>query len=164
MNWTDAFIKELIACPKIVIDPPKETSRAYINAGLKKTFMLASEDGLYTFSGFIMQNRYFAENFSVGLVLQTPGEHRGIVLVRCNGKHGGTKIHPHHADFHIHYATAERIVSGQKPEGHIAYCDKYASLEGALDYIVDLVNVLPGSKHMIAPRRKHQLDIFDNEI
>lgn len=148
----------------MVTDPPKETTRAYVNAGMKKTFGLSSIDGHHTFTGFIMQNKFFAENFSIGLIYQTHVEKGGIVLLRCNGKHGGTKQYPHHADFHLHYATAERIAAGQKAEGHIEICNAYATLEGALEYFVDLINVSPGSKHLLITPRKHQLDIFDNEL
>jgi len=50
--YTDELIQELINCPKIVVDAPKEMKEGR-SGFLKKSFTLKSVDSTYSFSGFI---------------------------------------------------------------------------------------------------------------
>ncbi len=102
----------------------------------KRTFTLVSSDGQYNFNGFITQNLTFLENFSIGLSYNLKEEKGKMVLLRCNGPHGGTKNIPHHAVCHIHKSTAERINSGLKPEGQIELTNDYATIEEAVQFFV----------------------------
>jgi hypothetical protein len=163
MIWTDDIIKTLINCPKKVIDPPREINKGTRMGFIKKTFTLESMEGQYLFSGFIAQNSTFLENFSIGLVYDPREEKGSTVLVRCNGKHGGTKENPHHAFFHVHSATAERINAGLRPEGHIEVTDAYSTLDSALEYFVNLVKIIPSERHNFLPPKNQQIDLFDNE-
>lgn len=152
--YTDAILRELIAMPKAIIDAPKlvKESRATF---IKKGFTMSSIDDKYSFNGFITQNRVFTENFSVGLVYNPKNEKGSIVLLRVNGAHGGTDIDSHHAHCHIHTATAERINSGLKPEGHIEITTAYAMLEDAIQFYLDTIglSIADRNKHFPRPER-----------
>jgi hypothetical protein len=163
MVWTDEMIHQLIVCPKIVVEPPKETNKGGRGGFVKKSFTLASQDGQHMFSGFITQSVTFPENFSIGLVYSPKSEKGSTVLLRCNGKHGGTIQHPHHAFFHIHYAGADRINNGLKAEGDIRITEEYATMDTAFEYFVDLVNIEASDRNKMLPSKKIQTDLFDNE-
>ncbi len=125
--FTDEFIKELISCPKMVVEAPKDMKEGR-SGFTKRTFTLISSDGQYNFSGFITQNLTFIENFSIGLSYSPKDERGKRVLLRCNGPHGGTEIFPHHAGCHIHTSTSEKINKGLKPEGQIYMTNEYSTL------------------------------------
>lgn len=159
--YTDDFINELINCPKRIIDSPKETKESR-NAGFIKTsFSFQSIDDNFRFTGFITQNLTFSENFSVGLAYN-PKEERGvIILVRCNGQHGGTKANPHHAYTHVHKATAERINNNLKAEGEIEATSEYSTIDTAIQYFIKLINLIPEDRQKYFPPPSAQLDMFD---
>jgi len=156
--YTDEFIDELITCPKKIVDNPKEKEgRADF---LKKSFGLASIDGVYKFNGFITQSLVFDENFSIGLVFNPKDEKGTITLLRCNGRHGGTEEFPHHAEWHIHYADAERINSGLKSEGKITSTKEYSTFESAIQFYIKHINLLPEDRQKYFPLPSSQLDLF----
>lgn len=126
------LIEELISCPKTVVEAPGDMKEGR-SGFIKRIFTLISVDDEYSFSGFITQNLTFTENFSIGLSFNPKDEKGKIVLLRCNGPHGGTKAIPHHAVCHIHTATAERVNEGLKPKIFL-YSRKGAK------------NILPGRK------------------
>lgn len=64
--YTDELIEELISCTKTVVEAPRDMKEGR-SGFIKKTFTLISVNGQYNFSGFIMQNLTFTENFSIGL-------------------------------------------------------------------------------------------------
>jgi hypothetical protein len=110
--YTDEQLKELIDCHKKIVDPPKyvKLERATFT---KKVFGLSSFDDVHDFSGFITQSTKFQENFSIGLIYKPKLERNSIVLLRCNGIHGGVNnFVPHHSYCHIHYVQQNELMKG----------------------------------------------------
>lgn len=102
---------------------------------------LKSVDGKHSFRVFIRQNEEFPENFSVGLVYQ-PGEEPGsFQLIRCNGQHGGERVHPHHAVFHIHRSKADDINAGILEPRQIDLAATFASFREALAHFCRLIKL-----------------------
>jgi len=98
-TFTDEELKSLIACPKQVIAPPRREMR--LDGKMKRNDMtLKSADGKHEFRVFMRQNDEFPENFSIGLMYLPNEEPGSFQLLRCNGQHGGERVHPHHAAFH----------------------------------------------------------------
>lgn len=159
MPFTDNFIEELISCSKSVVDAPKEMKEGH-SGFVKRTFTLVSSDGQYNFSGFITQNSTFIENFSIGLSYNPKDEKGKLVLLRCNGPHGGIKNIPHHATCHIHTATAERINSGLKPEGQIEITTEYSTIEEALQFFLRRININVPERQKYFPTPSGQIDLF----
>lgn len=139
--YTEEQIKELIHCPKTIVDVPKKINEVRASF-LKKTFTLSSIDGNFNFSGFTTQNLTFPENFSIGLSYNPKDEKGTIPLLRCNGPHGGIKHTPHHAVCHIHTSTAERINNGQKPEGKIELTEDYSTMETAIPFFLKKIGLI----------------------
>lgn len=161
MIWTDELIKELIGCSKKVVDFPRTTNKGERMGFIKKTFSFISADEKHVFNGFITQNEVFPENFSIGLTYVPKNEKGAVVLLRCNGRHGGTRQYPHHAHPHIHYASAERISLGLKAEGVIEITDKYATVENALEYFVNLINLdIRDRSKFVGNPGSIQIDLF----
>lgn len=159
MTFTDNFIEELSNCSKSVVDAPKEMKEGR-SGFAKRTFTLVSSDGQYNFNGFITQNLTFLENFSIGLSYNLKEEKGKMVLLRCNGPHGGTKNIPHHAVCHIHKSTAERINSGLKPEGQIELTNDYATIEEAVQFFVRRININVADRQKFFPPPSGQIDLF----
>lgn len=157
--FTEEFLKELITCPKMVVDAPLEMKQGR-SGFLKKSFVLKSIDGQYSFNGFINQNLTFSENFSIGLSYNPKEEKGTVVLLRCNGAHGGTIHHPHHASCHIHRTTAEGINNGVKSEDRIELTTEYSTLEDAIQYYVKLINLSSTDKQKYFPPPSGQIDLF----
>jgi hypothetical protein len=139
-TFTDAELEELIRCPKEVVEPPRREMR--IDGKVKRNDMgLRSKDGKHAFRAFIRQSDDFPENFSVGLMYQ-PGEEPGsFQLLRCNGQHGGERVHPHHAVFHIHRSKAEDINAGILEPREIEQAASYASFREALAHFCRLIQL-----------------------
>lgn len=161
--YTDELIAQLIACPKQITDSPKEGKESR-NSASKIVFGMRSMDGVNEFSGFITQNSFFAENFSVGLIHVTKTDFGKIVLCRCNGSHGGHVSIPHHFGCHIHISTAERILAGKRPEGQIEMANEYVTLEEAIQFYVNKINIIPRDKAKHFPPPNIQTDLFGQVI
>src|SRR5436190_1097893 len=138
--FTDAELEELIHCPKEVVEPPRREMR--IDGKMKRNDMgLKSKDGKHIFRAFLRQSDDFPENFSLGLMYQ-PGEEPGsFQLLRCNGQHGGERVHPHHAVFHIHRSKAEDINAGILEPREIEQAASYASFREALAHFCHLIQL-----------------------
>jgi hypothetical protein len=113
-----------------------------IDGKMKRNDMaLKSKDGQHAFRVFIRQSDDFPENFSLGLMYQ-PGEEPGsFQLLRCNGQHGGERVHPHHAVFHIHRSKAEDINAGILEPREIEHAASYASFREALAHFCRLIRL-----------------------
>ena len=139
-TFTDDELESLIRCPKQVAEPPRREMR--LDGKMKRNDMtLKSTDGKHSFRAFLRQSEEFPENFSVGLVYQ-PGEDPGsFQLIRCNGQHGGERIHPHHALFHSHRSKADDINAGILEPRQIEQANTFASFREALAYFCRLINL-----------------------
>jgi hypothetical protein len=129
--FTDQELGSLITCSKQVVEAPRRDMRQ--DSKMKRNEMtLKSSTGKDEFRVFMRQSDDFPENFSIGLVY-LPGEEPGeFILLRCNGQHGGTKVHPHHANFHTHRMKAEDLAAGIKEPRIIEEAKGYASFAEAL--------------------------------
>lgn len=156
--YTDSFIEQLISCQKVITDPPKDKeARADYT---KRIFSMNSLDNQYSFSGFINQNLVFPENFSIGLVYKPKEERGSIVLLRCNGMHGGTVLNPHHAYCHIHTVQADYLNQGSKVENHIEITTNYSTLEIAIQFYVNKIGLDPNDRQRYFPPPSGQIGLF----
>lgn len=139
-TFTDEEIACLIACPKQVVDPPRRDMR--IEGKMKRNDMtLKSNDGRHSFRVFLRQSEEFPENFSIGL-MYVPGEEPGsFQLMRFNGQHGGERVHPHHAVYHIHNSKADDINAGILEPRHIEQSTVYASYREALAHFCSMIQI-----------------------
>lgn len=135
--------------PKQVVEPPRREMR--VDRLMKRNDMtLRSADERHVFSAFLRQSDVFAENFSIGLVYHPREEPGSFTLLRCNGQHGGERVHPHHAFYHIHKITAADLNAGILEPKRIEQTNAYASFRQALQYFCGLVamqdaeNYFPG--------------------
>lgn len=103
---------------------------------------LQSAEGRHSFRVFLRQSDEFPENFSIGLIY-APGEEPGsFQLIRYNGQHGGERVHPHHAVFHIHRSKADDINAGILEPRHIEQSTAYASFRQALAHFCAITELL----------------------
>jgi len=122
-----------------------------------------SLDGKHTFRVFLRQSRQFTENFSVGIDYLPKDEPGSFCLLRCNGMHGGHKVHPHHLNCHIHRSKAEDVNAGLRVERHIEPTTQYASFRDAQRHFLLLVNVQSTDLNQYFSDIT-QPDLFEGEI
>lgn len=145
-TFTDDELQQLIACSKQVVEPPRREMR--IDGKMKRNDMtLKSVDGKHAFRVFMRQSDEFPENFSVGLIYQPNEEPGSFQLVRCNGQHGGERVHPHHAVFHIHRTKADDINAGNMEPRNIEQTNAYASFREALAHFCRMVQLEKPDDH-----------------
>lgn len=152
-RYTQQEIDALIACPKVVSEPPRRDPK--LDRGhFRNDMRLKSISGESEFRVFMRRSEDLPENFSVGLAFLAKDGSGEIILMRCNGPHGGYNDsfdpnHPHW-DFHVHRASAEMIEGGLRPEKHATINKDFASYEEAVQYflketnITDAGNYFPG--------------------
>ncbi len=145
-TFTDEELKSLVACPKKVVDPPRRDMR--LDGKMKRNDMtLQSADGKHEFRVFMRQSDEFSENFSIGLMYLPNEEPGSFQLIRCNGQHGGERVHPHHAAFHVHRSKADDINAGIMEPRHIEETNAYASFREALAHFCATVQVEKSDDH-----------------
>lgn len=159
--FTDQELAELITCPKQVVEAPRREMR--LDGKMKRNEMtLKSPDGKHQFRVFMRQSDDFPENFSVGLIYQ-PGEEPGeVILIRCNGQHGGTRVHPHHAVFHTHRMKAEDLNAGIKEARLIEQANDYASFAEAVHVFCQRIRLEEGDKYF--PGLNQRLLLPEEEV
>lgn len=140
MIYTDEELSQFIACQKRITSPPHKEMRME-GAYQRNDMELESLDGKHKFRAFMRQNQNFSENFSIGMDYLPKDERGSFCLLRCNGKHGGHKVHPHHLNCHIHRSKAEDVNTGLRVERHIEPTSEYAAFRDALRYFLHTVNV-----------------------
>ena len=133
-------LEQLITCSKRVQQPPR---RDMISEGkmLRNDMTLVSSDGRHAFRAFFRISQEFRENFSLGLIYILATDPGSFVLLRCNGQHGGTVAHPHHAHFHIHRCSAEDLNQGILEPRRIELTTAYASFIQAQIYFLNTINL-----------------------
>jgi hypothetical protein len=145
-TFTDEELAALITCAKQVVDPPHREMR--LDGKMKRNDMtLKSADGKHSFRVFMRQSDDFPENFSVGLVYQPNEEPGSFQLVRCNGQHGGERVHPHHAVFHVHRSRADDINAGVLEPRQIQTTADYASFQEALATFLRTIHLENPNQH-----------------
>lgn len=118
---------------------------------LRNDMVLRSTDGGLDFGVFIRINEAFAENFSIGLRYIMTDEPGSVVLLRCNGSHGGyadvSGNQRVHVGFHIHEATAENIAMNLRAERGGVATREFASYQQALSYFVKRVRIQDADRY-----------------
>lgn len=143
-RYTQQEIDDLIGCPKVVSEPPKRDMK--LDRGhLRNDMRLKSADGKLEFRVFMRRSEDLPENFSVGLAFLAKDGSGELVLLRCNGPHGGYNEsfdpdHPHW-DYHVHRASAEMIDAGLRPERTATINRDFASYEEAVQYFLGATNI-----------------------
>lgn len=139
-TFTDEELQELVSCPKQAVDEPRREMR--VDGKMKRNDMtLKSIDGKHSFRVFIRQSDEFPENFSIGLMYHPNEEPGSFQLIRCNGQHGGERVHPHHAVFHIHRCSADDVNASILEPRHIEEAVAYASFREALAHFCNIVSI-----------------------
>ena len=140
MIYTDELLVELVGCPKRITQPPRLQMKSE-GAYLRNEMILESLDGKHGFRVFMRQNRDFPENFSIGLDYVPKEEPGSFCLIRCNGVHGGHKVHPHHLHCHVHRTNAEDVNAGLRVERHIEPTQSYAAYIDGFRHFVLATNI-----------------------
>ena len=162
MIYTDDDLDQLICCPKRITAPPRKELRIQ-GQMLRSELELESLDGQHAYRAYIRQSRQFAENFSVGMDYQRKDEPGSFCLIRCNGMHGGHKVHPHHLTCHVHRSKADDVNAGLRAERHIEPTGEYAALRDALRFFLLKVNVQSVDLSQNFPGIT-QADLFSGEM
>lgn len=140
MIYTDDDLASLIGCAKRITVKPRKEMRVD-GQMLRNEMELESVDGKHAFRAYMRQSRPFPENFSIGLEYRPNDEPASFCLIRCNGMHGGHKVHPHHLNCHVHRSKAEDVNAGLRLERHIEVSGQYAAYRDALRYFLLDTNV-----------------------
>lgn len=138
--YTDEQLESLVSSTKRIVDPPMVKPRVE-RGSMRNSMILESTDGQYRFRVFMRQSEVFEENFSIGLDYLPKDGSGSFCLLRCNGKHGAHRDHPHHLSFHVHRAMAEDVNNGNKQERNIEVTIDYASYLNGLVYFLKVANV-----------------------
>jgi len=162
MIYTDDDLTRLISCSKRISLAPRKEMRAE-GQMLRNEMEFESLDGKHTFRVFLRQSRQFTENFSVGIDYLPKDEPGSFCLLRCNGMHGGHKVHPHHLNCHIHRSKAEDVNAGLRVERHIEPTTQYAAFRDAQRHFLLLVNVQATDLNQYFSDIT-QPDLFEGEI
>ena len=161
MIYTDEDLSQLISCQKRISQPPRKEMRAE-GGYLRNDMELESLDGKHAFRAFMRQSRQFPENFSLGLDYLPKDEPGSFLVLRCNGRHGGHKVHPHHLYCHIHRSKAEDVNAGLRVERHIEPTGEYAAFRDALRYFLLAVSVQATDLSQYFPGLS-QANLFEGE-
>lgn len=162
-NYTNSEIKDLIACPKCIVEAPRRTM--FLTEGhYRNSLELRSIDGEHRFHVFMRKNVKFEENFTIGLEY-IPGDGSGsICLFRCNGPHGEHmnefESASHFFGYHIHIAKEEYVNSGYKSDKYAEITNRFATFQDALAYFVSECNIIDVEKYFPAIKT---ISLFDDE-
>ena len=143
-RYTQQEIDDFIGCPKVVSEPPKREMK--LDRGhFRNDMRLKSSDDKLEFRVFMRRSEDLPENFSIGLAFLAKDGSPEVVLLRCNGPHGGYNDafdpdHPHW-DYHVHRASAEMIEAGLRPERTATINRDFASYEEAVQYFLRAANI-----------------------
>ena len=143
-RYTQQEIDALITCLKVVSEAPKREMK--LDRGhFRNDMRLKSTDGKLEFRVFMRRNEDLPENFSIGLAFLAKDGSGEVILLRCNGPHGGYNDsfdpdHPHW-DYHVHRASAEMIEAGLRPEKIATSNEDFASYEEAVQYFLKATNI-----------------------
>lgn len=148
MNITFNQLECLITCPKVITTAPHKKFDVE-NGNRKNDFRLESENGEHRFSVFMRQNTILTENFSIGLKWETAPTEDSIILLRCNGPHGGNKKYTIHFVPHIHRLNIELAQQDIFKENDVRPTDEYSTFDSALFYFCNLCNIKDADKYFL---------------
>jgi len=139
---TDNEIADLLAAPKLVINP---RARVKEQRGSLQLNYAAQRCGETEFEVFVRQSLHDPQGFSCGLVY-TPRLGERITLMRCNG---GNHLHVNSLEgfesigkcCHIHIATERYMAAGRKPDHYAEPTQLYGEVRGALRTLIEKCNI-----------------------
>lgn len=158
----DNDIRSLIVCPKSITTAPQK--RMTLGQGhYRNGMVLLSVDGNHRFSVFMRKSEMFEENFSIGLRYHPPDDPESLVLLRCNGPHGGHRDPldiraKHYWEYHIHVAREIVIKQGLREEAHADITSEYSNFNDALAFFLRYCNIKDSEQYFPQIR---QLRLFD---
>lgn len=164
-TYTDDELSDLIACPKVITNPPHREMRLDGQHWRNEMDLVASDDKALTFHVFMRRNDNIPENFSIGLDFRHVEERDTICLLRCNGPHGRYlgQRDPAHIRRHIHYARAENIEAGARAERGGVETDEYSSYEDALAYFLQQTGIEHAEEYFPAHRQPPLFELGDTD-
>lgn len=149
-RYTAEELEDLIGCPKTVSEAPRQQMK--LDRGhFRNDMRVKSIEGDREFRVFLRRSEDFPESFSIGLAFVPKDGTGEVVLLRCNGPHGGYNdsfdpAHPHW-EHHVHQATAAMIEAGLRPEKAATVSRDFASFEEAVQYFLRVTNVQDGMSY-----------------
>lgn len=154
-KYTQQELDTLISSAKTIADPPKKEFR--VGDGHKRNDMTLVDDSGRPFAVFIRINETFEECFSIGLRYLPQGD-SAIVLLRCNGPHGGfakslIETHPHYG-FHIHRASSDMIEASRTSEANAELTTAYGDYNSALRHFLKMANIRWNESHFPGLKQK----------
>ena len=156
MNYTAEDLEQLLSCPKKITKPPRKEMKT--EGKMQRDEMeLASIDGKHSFRVYMRQSIEFSENFSIGLDYSRNDEAGGFCLIRCNGKHGGQREHPHHVNFHVHQCDVDDVNQGIRDARIVEETADYAAFRDALLYFLRRVALQSADLEKYFPRPQQEL-------
>ena len=152
---TDAEIEDLLAEPKRLPEDFRSRLAAKAKRGHQEAELDVRGDRGSEFRVLIRRSSTNPLDFSVILAFLIPNSNQVIRLRRYNGKshrHSNPLETEVFYDFHIHTATERYQLSGNREDTYAVTSNRYASLEEAIDCLLeDCGFVLPSG---------HQADMF----
>jgi len=144
MIFTAILSEELISCSKRITDAPARSFREENRHRRKDMRLQDIGDEQRIFDVFIRQSLEFAEDFSIGLVYQSPDGKR-MTLVRFNGQHDQSNnpldLGKTHFQYHIHTATADNLNDGRYDKHPAEPTPRYASFDEAIAVFLVRISV-----------------------
>jgi len=140
---TQEKIDALLAMPKRITNPSAREKEKGVHKE-KNYKVIGIDDNDITFKLFVRQNSLLENDFSCGLLWNTPSGET-LMLTRYNGG-----SHPHtnrienqkfEAHCHIHKAQEKYLKAGKKAEGFAETTDRYTSVKGALHCLISDCNI-----------------------
>lgn len=146
LDITQEQLDKLISCPKRITKPPKKGQQdAHVNK--RSDFSVICDDTGEEFIVFVRYNTILTENFSIGLVWLNKNIGSSIIILRCNGLHGGNKNVEHHNVQHIHTLNIELAQNDIFKEDTVTITKEYSTLNDALFYFSRRCNIIGMEKH-----------------
>lgn len=145
MNITKEQLDNLIKCQKVITRPPKK-HMVEQNQCRRNDFFAHSAELNATFHIFMRQNLILPEDFSVGLQWQTH-DYGNIIILRCNGPHGGNRSLPLHFVPHIHRLNISLAQTDHFRENDTCKTESYSTFEGAIAHFCSICHIQGAEKY-----------------
>jgi hypothetical protein len=158
MDISQERLNELISCPKD-ITPSQRQKFEEINGSRRLNLKLYSEKANLYFQIFLRQNTMLLENFSVGLIWEACEVPADIIILRCNGLHGGNKNCEHHCVPHIHRLNLELATIDIFKEDDVELTTEYTTFDSAIYYFCTMCNIQNAAKYF---PESYNLSLFDS--
>ena len=144
MNISKEQLDFLITCPKMIAIPPN-AEMSIQSKCRRNSFALQGINSKEKFGVKLRQNIVLPEDFSV--ILQWQTMERDIILLRCNGPHGGNRKLPLHFVPHIHRLNLELAAQDVFIENDVTSTNGYSTFESAIRYFCTCCGIAAAEKY-----------------